>query len=325
MEIRILKKEEFNTLLKVMNDGFNFVKESEKFETILPKYYSKYNKDQIHFGLFLSNQLVASIGVYPFTLKRKDKILNAAMVGGVTTLKEHRGKGYFYKLMSEVMSYCDSFFDLLVLSGKRERYNLFGFENAGLVYAFKIHKKVEKDCKKVIKSEILNKNDLDNISKCLSLYNQSSQIAKRYISNFYDVISSWNGLPYLLKKEDEVVGYYCIKDDKCITELIYQKEHIKDIIDALKEDYDEFEILGSYDDIKNGLDKYVDETIKINYAMYKIINYPKVIEYLDFNDFDKNHFESLNELEKVRYVLGVIEDTKRDLDSIIHVHNADMG
>ena len=39
----------------------------------------------------------------------------------------------------------------------------------------------------------------------------------------------------------------------------------------------------------------------------------------------KNSFESLNELEKVRYVLGVIEDTKRDLDSIIHVHNADMG
>ena len=42
--IRLVKKEEFEELMNVMNIAFNFNSKEEKFEHILPKLYFKDNK-----------------------------------------------------------------------------------------------------------------------------------------------------------------------------------------------------------------------------------------------------------------------------------------
>ena len=56
--IRLVKKDEFEELMKVMNTAFNFVREEEKFEHILPKLYFKDNKNMIHYGAFVDGKLV---------------------------------------------------------------------------------------------------------------------------------------------------------------------------------------------------------------------------------------------------------------------------
>ena len=44
MEVRLVKKEEFDELMSLMNTAFDFKKDEDKFEHILPKLYFKDNK-----------------------------------------------------------------------------------------------------------------------------------------------------------------------------------------------------------------------------------------------------------------------------------------
>ena len=61
--IRLVKKNEFEELMNLMNTAFEFKEEEDKFEHILPKLYFKDNKDMIHYGAYVDNKLVASIGL----------------------------------------------------------------------------------------------------------------------------------------------------------------------------------------------------------------------------------------------------------------------
>ena len=76
MKIRLVKKEEFNELMELMNVSFNFTKDEDKFEKILPKLYFKDNKDMIHYGVFENDKLVASIGLYFMNFIGKYHTLN---------------------------------------------------------------------------------------------------------------------------------------------------------------------------------------------------------------------------------------------------------
>jgi soluble lytic murein transglycosylase-like protein len=48
LKIRLVKKDEFEELMSLMNISFGFSEEIEKFEHILPKLYYKENKDMIY-------------------------------------------------------------------------------------------------------------------------------------------------------------------------------------------------------------------------------------------------------------------------------------
>ena len=320
MNIRIINKNEFEDLMNLMNLSFDFKTEEEKFEHILPKYYFKDNENMVHFGLYEGDKLVSSIGVYPLDFVRNGKVLKSAMIGAVSTHPDYRGKGYFTKLMNEVMEYCNDKFDVICLTGKRERYNRFGFEYSGLSANFKIIKDSKNPCKTPIKLQKLLKNGIQSIKECLALYNTSKQHALRTEDDFYSNILSWNNVPYVFKLEDKVVGYITVKDNETISEFKYENEHLENIVLSIRENFDTITILGNYQDVENGLEKYTDELNYFITVMYRIHNYEKVIDYLDFKDFNK-----VNVLEKVRYIMGDFENLNRDKNTMMFVYNCDQG
>ncbi len=325
VELKIIKKEEFEDLMNLMNFSFGFEKEEDKFEHILPKYYYKDNDNMVHLGLYDKDVLISSIGIYPLEFIRKDRTLKAAMIGAVSTHPDHRGKGYFSLLMEAVMKYCNDKYDILCLTGKRERYNRYDFEYSGLSVNFKIDKNGEKHCKSPLFIKGLHENDHELINQCLALYNSSFQRVYRTKEDFYKVVLSWNNVPYVILKENKVVAYFSLKENSLLSEFKYDVSHLEEIISLLRATYGDLAILGNYDDINKGLDKFVDGFEYTFNVMYRINNYPKVIEFLEFSEFDKDIFDSLNSLDKVRYVMGKHEEQERDLNTKIFVHNCDQG
>ena len=63
-QIRKVRKDEFETLMNLMNHAFSFAEEKDRFEHILPKLYFKENKEMVHYAVFVNDEMVASIGLY---------------------------------------------------------------------------------------------------------------------------------------------------------------------------------------------------------------------------------------------------------------------
>ena len=239
-KIRLVKKDEFEELMQLMNTAFNFNEDIEKFEHILPKLYFNKNKDMIHYGVYVDNKLVASIGLYTMKFISKYHSLKVGCVGAVSTHPDYRNNGYFSLLMPKIIAYAKRHkFDTLFLGGNRFRYNHFGFENAGR----KLIVNISQRTKNVLKPQEfvvqkLEKENLEDIQKCLNLYNKELQHVDRTSENFYDHVVTWNCEPYVVKVDDEIVGYYSIKNNSSLFELIYKKEFFDTVLMASLGDKD---------------------------------------------------------------------------------------
>ena len=327
LKIRLIKENEFEDLMKLMNTAFSFVNEEEKFEHILPKLYYKENKDMIHYGVFIDNVLVASVGLYFMTFKSKYSSLKVGCVGAVSTHHEYRKNGYFSLIMKKIISYSKRHnFDMLFLSGNRFRYNHFGFENGGRKMIIGVSQRT----KHVLKSDgfevlELEKNNIDDINACLSLYSKQPQHILRTTDNFYNHVISWNCNPFVVKVAGEVVGYYSIKDNNHVCECVFKHKYLDTMLHACLAERNEVYIELPYSVYSNKLVSKVD-MYEIQYnLMYNVLNWESVQKYLGFDESKTAEFNKLSNKDKFRTLLGCDEFPSKFSKLNMFVYNCDQG
>lgn len=325
--IRLVKKNEFEELMNLMNTAFEFKEDEDKFEHILPKLYFKDNKDMIHYGAYVDNKLVASIGLYTMEFVSKYGILKVGCVGAVSTHPDYRKNGYFSLLIKKIISYAKRHkFELLFLGGNRFRYGNYGFENAGRRLMVNISKRTKYRLKTVpYELEVLDKNNLDDIKDCLDLYNKELQHVTRTIENFYNHVITWNCVPYVVKVDNKVVGYYSIKDESSVCEIVYKKEYEDSVFAACLNDKEEVVIQLPYSSYSNKLLNKVDAYNVLHNEMYYIINYDKVKKYLSFDETKSIEFNKLTKKEKVRALLGCNEYPTKYCKLDMYITRCDQG
>lgn len=313
-----VSKNEYEDLIKLMDTAFN-MQGDQKFERLLPKLYFKENKDMIHYGAYEDGKLVASIGLYKMTMVSKYSSIKVGCVGAVSTHPDYRLKGYFKELMKRILKTAKKDnYDLLFLGGNRVRYGRFGFENAGRKFVFNISQRTKHRLKpesfEVIK---LNKDDHKEIEICLSLYNKSSQRMLRTKENFYNHVISWNCVPYIVKVNDEIIGYYGLKDDSLIYEFIYKKGHKDTVLAACLLDKKEVSIQTSMNELTKDMLRKID-WYRVEYnEMFNVLNWDNVAKYLNFNESYKEDFKRLNKKERIIVGLGSeISESKYGYESI---------
>ena len=224
MEIRRVKYEEYRMLIDVMNESFGFTTEEAKFEHILPKLYWPDNPTMVHIGAFEDGKLVSSIGIYPMELRNGDLRLRIACIGAVSTLPDHRGKGYFTAVMERVLSEARSMgFSLLFLGGNRVRYGRFGFEYGGRNFNVNISKRT----RALIdpgKFEVLpyDENDAEVTARLLEIYNKKPMRVTRTAAEFGVTLRSWNSTVSYVKAGADfgISGYFSLKGGN-VTEIGY--------------------------------------------------------------------------------------------------------
>lgn len=327
MKIRLVKKEEFNELMDLMNVSFNFTKAEDKFEKILPKLYFKDNNEMIHYGVFEDDKLVASIGLYFMNFIGKYHTLKVGCVGAVSTHPDYRLKGYFKSLMKKIISYGKRHnFDLLFLGGNRVRYNYFGFENAGRRLIFNVTKRTKNRLKAFDYAvEKLQKDSVEDIQDCLSMYNKQDQHVNRTLDNFYNHLLSWSCVPYIVKVNGVTVGYFCKNGEDNIFELVYKKGYLDTVLAACLADKNEINIQLPYSEYNKSLLNKVDWYRVENNEMHLVLNWDNVAKYMNFKEGYQESFNKLTKKEKIRFGLGCDEFPSKYSNFDLFIYSCDQG
>lgn len=247
----------------------------------------------VHYGVYENQKLVSSIGLYKTKLISKYGHLEAYCIGAVSTHPDYRLRGYFKLLMKKVIDYAKKKkADLLFLGGNRLRYGYFGFENAGRTLSFDISSRT-KNLLHVKEYEVsrLYKIDIANIKSCLKLYNLKSQRVVRTTKDFYDYLISWKCIPYVVKENGIVIGYYSI-NDKAIYEFAYKKRFRDFVLDDMLKDNDFVNVITSTNELNKDLLNKIDGYSVLHNDMYLVLKWGNVARYLNFKD------DSLEKLKK---------------------------
>lgn len=293
------------------------------FRKLLPKLYDPICEPSVHLGAYVEDRLIGSVGLYPVKLLSPYGSLNGICIGGVCVHPDFRGRGYFSQTMDNAIKLAGTMdADILFLSGKRERYNHFGFENAGRRFSFLLERG-QFEGRNVRSFEVLplEPPDKEALGFCLSLYNLRPQHAERDVGSLYKVLRSWNTKPYCVKVGGSLVGYFTLRDDGIVHENEYLEGYEEELFSAILSLTEK-----AYAETRLG--RYNVTKLRGEYstpAMFKIINKEKVISYLGSAVADSEKWESLGEIEATRKILGDASSNPKGGSMPFYISSMDLG
>lgn len=138
---RIAYENEREECLRLINFVFQDIGVDILFERELSKVYNNQNPwHRYHFvAVDDSRGLLGAVGCLPNRLHIGSEVLNTGYIGSVSVHPEARGEGHMKRLMALALeSARKSDTDILILSGRRQRYAYFGYETAGIQMNFEI-------------------------------------------------------------------------------------------------------------------------------------------------------------------------------------------
>jgi predicted N-acetyltransferase YhbS len=143
---RILRQEEFPSLLQLMDSAFPhaapFVKTQSHNFTGLTQDLKQ------HIVIEENGQIISHLGLFPRLIRSGETLIKAAGVGCVATQEERRGQGLMNKLFEFAIPMMrDQGYDISVLEGDRKRYGNFGWERGGRRFAFLVSDRYVKGLK----------------------------------------------------------------------------------------------------------------------------------------------------------------------------------
>ena len=223
MEIRRLKKEDYDELLSMLNKSFAAVRNRPvDFLRGQPKMWVRDDEHMArHLGLFEDGKLCSVVGIYPLPLRVGDTLLRFATTGNVATLPEYAGRGYFTKLFSMAMEEAErEGYDALRLGGQKQRYGRFGFEDLGVLYQALFSEKnraaFPKETYTDVTFERLTRESYEDLAYVRNLSAKSPCYVERYATDrerdVYLVLHSKYSEAYVAKRGGKPIGYLSASD-----------------------------------------------------------------------------------------------------------------
>ena len=223
MEIRRLKKENYDELISLLNLVFSRQNKCEMdFEKELPNMCIKDDAHmKKHVGLFVDNKLVSVVGVYPLPTRVLNSEVNFCTVGNVATHPDYEGHGYMNTLLNSAMEIVkEEKYDICRLGGNRARYLRFGFELCGRNYSYYV---TQNNVKKSLLSaygqntsvtEILP-NDEKALAFARKTYHQNKvSVLRNDNHEMFRVMTAWKNTPHIVSKNGQFIGYFTLSPDK---------------------------------------------------------------------------------------------------------------
>jgi GNAT superfamily N-acetyltransferase len=151
----------FESCINLINECFPGCKE---FALNAMKYGASWPEASIPFIIEEQGKIIAHAGVWPITLRLNGEEHKTASIHGVCVKPEHRGKGYFKKLMQETMQYADDHLDSsLLFTEKPYLYKNYPYKTMLPEYDFVLSESIKVQSKTSDLS-ILNFNELEDLA-----------------------------------------------------------------------------------------------------------------------------------------------------------------
>ena len=304
MEIRIPKKEEKKKVVKFLNKVFH-----RHFPSLIPSLYGKdKNSMEYHYIVEEGGMLVGGICAYPQDICVGDVVFNGVGIGMVATKKSMRGKGIMTTMLNHVFKEYEGKCEVMYLTGRRHRYEHFGFYPTGVTYSYKVSdmsiKKYESSNPySIIKAK--TKKDfmaIDELAKGARERNVTP------LSTESDTLRNWFSKAYLIKKDGETIGFAGGKFFGAnVLERLYVKDgSVEDYIDCVSA-YKRYkkatnlmvEVLPNELELKEAMQRVCEEYSVVSTVKYKVMDYQKLIYKL--------------------LLLGKKQGTLQDCDTIVEI------
>jgi len=243
------KSAELLRMLDSVFFGIDKPEENRGFVSLLPKLYKeKYRPAYNNFIVAVDGDIKAAVGLFPYEISVYGKKLKVGGIGNVGVSEDARGKGYMIDCMNQSLScMINDGTDYSLLGGQRQRYGFFGYELSGREMFFKVnrgnmYRVFGKEYESPFKAVRLSPDDRKALKKIASLYEKSGVYAIRPEDDLYDILCSWDGIPYAVYEGEEIRGYFVTDDGNGIHEFAVEKtEYIAGLIDCILRLFDRFD------------------------------------------------------------------------------------
>lgn len=203
---------DFYGYIDFINYVFGMNGSSRAFNTLLPKLYAdgKTSADDTYFAIE-NEKIVGTVLSYPLTFHIGDATLSARGIGSVATHPRHRGEGLMKALMQTALEDMKKEgVALSVLGGRRGRYAHFGYEKCDAVSYYAVNKASVGYLAPSSEGYSMKKIERDDSALLDLLHSHMHNRAycvERPREEFYDILVSWQSVPFAFFRGDTLVGY----------------------------------------------------------------------------------------------------------------------
>lgn len=201
------------------------------FKALLPKLYDNRPETAAeHYVIEENGKVRAMVGSFPMTLYVNGEALSMRGIGTVSVHPYDQGKGYMSKLMSLAVGEAkEEGAALMVLTGRRQRYEHFGFAVCGTIVQFTMIPENRRHCRAISTDGIallpLAENS-EYLLACSALHDRQPLHARRGEERFLEIAQSWNARVYVLLQQGDFAGYCCMNNEGTIQELVLADEEM---------------------------------------------------------------------------------------------------
>ena len=197
------------------NYVFSQAHEPHDFKTLLPKAYADHLPElgAKHFLAKQEGRIRALVALRPLELRLPGSFLKVGCVGTVSVHPYSRGEGHMKKLMAMMLEDAAAQgYDLLMLGGIRQRYNYFGFEQAGWAYRYHIAESAVRHALGGVDAEgiafsALTEDRPEEIDFACALAAKRLMTGVRPRDRFLDIMHSWHSDCRLIRVDGEMAGF----------------------------------------------------------------------------------------------------------------------
>lgn len=204
------------------------------FKELIPKLYGEsVDTMPYHYAVRENGKLMAAVLRYPISFQIGDNILKTAGIGSVCSHMLARQKGYMKEIMNAIdEDFKHQEFDLAWLGGQRQRYQYFGFERCVGQYRvflndINLRHAKGRDYQPEYTFMAFAECPVDWIDRAYQIHNHQEIHALRAREDFEMILHTWQQQPFIILKEDQIVGYLtsdaqktkigeCVLLDNCI-------------------------------------------------------------------------------------------------------------
>lgn len=220
------KTEELGQLMAMLDEVF-FGEAKDIFIRLHPKLYKPgYSPCENNFIIKEDGEIKAAIGLFPMTVYAAGRELKVGGIGNVAVTKDCRGKGYMIDCLNRAIEEMKADGTVYsILGGDRQRYGFFGYEPVGMNQKFYVNRNniehvLSKDAKSTLKAVRITADDTEVLKKIKELHENAPFYCKRETERFFDILCTWDSVPFAAFEGDEFKGYFVKQSDgKSIREI----------------------------------------------------------------------------------------------------------
>lgn len=285
-EYRFARPGEEEAILDHINLVFSQAHQPHHFDRLIPKVYAHSDHAPLHAIALEEGKIRGAVGLLPMMLQLDEgHALKLGFVGSVSVHERYRGRGYMKKLMEMILdSARRQGMDFLALSGQRQRYGYWGFENGGTCLRFDINKKNIRHALSHISAEgmeisIVEKADDPRLEEMDALCRQQKMICCRRRDRFLEIMQNWNHHLYAFEKDGKFLGYACGNGEWIGEMALLDEGELLPVIKAWlqKNDHLHLEIPAFMADRARLIKQFAEGYSIRDGEMYRILNWKKVL------------------------------------------------